>query len=267
MKLDNKFYEKYFDTDAYEVFRYDVGSFCTRRYIVQSLKSQSGNILEIGVGISSLLEDLQKFTCYGIDISSTAIERSKKIFEYNGKKAELVVGDAQELPFEDNFFDAIVSSHTLEHVEHDENVLKECARVLKPGGEVIFFVPGRVCGTATPDEWKSLGHYRTYNKERFAKLENAVNHDLKLASITFPHKIHNVIWNRMKHVVRALNYPIKKWIMRDGKTYEVRPWYQKFFLPVIATTLDGVDCLTKKRQSNFLSSDFNVLARFEKLKK
>ena len=51
------------------------------------------------------------------------------------------VADCSRLPFADGSFDLVVHSHVLEHVADDVAVLRECLRVLRPGGRVVFNVP------------------------------------------------------------------------------------------------------------------------------
>lgn len=259
-----QFYEHYFDSADYDVFRYDVGSFCTRQFIIKNIKNCEGRVLEIGVGISTILEDLAQFDRYGIDVSSKNIELAASIFSDKKMTAKLQVANAEELPFESNFFDVIVSSHTLEHVKNDTAVLRECSRVLKSGGEALFFVPGRVSGIATQEEWEKLGHYRMYNSARFMSLEKSVLPHMRLTHLIYPHKIHNLVWNKTKKLFRWVNYPVKKWILRDHKTYELRPIYQKLFMPAMAKTLNYLDAKVMNFEDNFLGKEFNVLARFEK---
>jgi SAM-dependent methyltransferase len=54
---------------------------------------------------------------------------------------EFVTGFGEELPFRDNYFDAITSVDVFEHVEDLEKVLRECWRVLKTGGTVYGVFP------------------------------------------------------------------------------------------------------------------------------
>jgi len=261
-KID--FYNHYFDNTDYIVFRYDAGSVATRKIILKNIQTQQGTVLEIGTGFSTLLEDLPNFTKYGIDISEKTIAHMRDHFAQKNIQANLCAADAESLPFEANFFDVIVTSHTLEHIKDDLRVLQECARVLKPGGELIIFVPGRINGLATEEEWLRVGHYRMYNSTRFYELENNLAGKLDLKTVCYPHKIHNLVWNKLKHAFRWANYPIKKYILRDGKTYEARKTYQKVVLPIMVTLLDFLDRYTIHKEKNFLGTEFNVLARFEK---
>ena len=52
-----------------------------------------------------------------------------------------VAADLKALPFSDHAFDAILSSHVLEHIEDDGKALREFGRVLQPGGQAIIMVP------------------------------------------------------------------------------------------------------------------------------
>lgn len=49
--------------------------------------------------------------------------------------------DMHALPYDAETFDLVIHSDTLEHVEQPIHALKECRRVLKPGGAVCFTVP------------------------------------------------------------------------------------------------------------------------------
>ena len=57
------------------------------------------------------------------------------------KERPIVQGSAEALPFENDTFDVVYSSHVLEHVDSESKALQEMYRVLKPHGVLIIGVP------------------------------------------------------------------------------------------------------------------------------
>ncbi len=49
--------------------------------------------------------------------------------------------DLTDLPLPDGLFDAVISSHVLEHIQDDRRAISELVRVLKPGGWALILVP------------------------------------------------------------------------------------------------------------------------------
>ncbi|WIF96027.1 class I SAM-dependent methyltransferase [Caminicella sporogenes] len=80
---------------------------------------------------------------YGIDPIKSYKEEAEKLAEKKGlkDKFEFIIGDAANLPFEDNFFDTIILNDAMEHVDMPEKVLDECYRTLKKGGRVYINFP------------------------------------------------------------------------------------------------------------------------------
>jgi SAM-dependent methyltransferase len=52
-----------------------------------------------------------------------------------------VFADCHQLPFADGYFDSVICTQVLEHVPEPERVLRETARVLRPGGVLILTAP------------------------------------------------------------------------------------------------------------------------------
>lgn len=52
-----------------------------------------------------------------------------------------IVGSAETIPIKDNTVDLIISQETFEHIQNPELALKECFRILRPGGSIYFQVP------------------------------------------------------------------------------------------------------------------------------
>lgn len=95
-------------------------------------------ILEVGCGPGANVWYISRegFQSYGIDGSPTAIEKAKKRMEEESLKADLQIGDINQLPYEDNFFDAVIDNECIYSNVYDDsdNILKEIKRVLKGGG-------------------------------------------------------------------------------------------------------------------------------------
>lgn len=102
-------------------------------------------VLEIGFGTGTGLPDLARAAgktggVWGVDISSKMVAAAQARAKAAGlsEQINLVRGDAAQLPFDDEFFDAIFMSFTLELFDTPEIpvVLSECKRALKPGGRL-----------------------------------------------------------------------------------------------------------------------------------
>lgn len=72
-----------------------------------------------------------------------AVDVSAEELALNRDVDEAVVADAGHLPFPDGSVDAILSRTVLEHVPDVPGAAREMARVTRPGGTVLHFVPGR----------------------------------------------------------------------------------------------------------------------------
>jgi phosphatidylethanolamine/phosphatidyl-N-methylethanolamine N-methyltransferase len=112
-----------------------------RRAAAQAAREVCGRILEIGVGTGLSFDDYDATTeITGIDLSEPMIARARERAasgRYPHVKG-LAVMDAHDLRFEDASFDCVVGQFVITLVEDPERVLSECARVVRPGGEIIL---------------------------------------------------------------------------------------------------------------------------------
>ena len=112
-----------------------------RRAAAQAAREVGGRILEIGVGTGLSFDDYNDTTeITGIDISEPMILRARSraaTGRYPHVKG-LAVMDAHELRYPDASFDCVVGQFVITLVENPERVLSECARVVRPGGQIIL---------------------------------------------------------------------------------------------------------------------------------
>ncbi|MEM4461132.1 MAG: class I SAM-dependent methyltransferase, partial [Nanopusillaceae archaeon] len=102
-------------------------------------------ILDLGCGSGRHLVYLAKkgFKVYGIDISIHGLKIAREWLKKEGLKAKLKVGDIyKKLPYESDFFDAIICIRTLNHgkIEWIRKAIKEMHRILKSNGYIFVTV-------------------------------------------------------------------------------------------------------------------------------
>jgi len=122
-------------------------------------------ILDVGCFNGSFLEPLVNDNeCYGVDISEEGLDIAKK----KGIKVFKVDLEKGSLPFPNNFFDIVVSTHTLEHIFNTDHVLREIWRVLKPKG--VFYVVVPNTNTIIGNLFKIIFDLPFYNEARYKSL-------------------------------------------------------------------------------------------------
>ncbi len=99
-----------------------------------------GQVLEIAMGTGRNLPfyatDME---ITGIEISPAMLEIARQRARDLHRKVELVVGDAQALPFPDKHFDTVVCTISLCSIPDERKAITEVKRVLRPGGRFVAF--------------------------------------------------------------------------------------------------------------------------------
>lgn len=121
------------------------------------------NILDIATGtgdLAILMANTKADKIIGLDISAGMLEVGKqKIAQKNlSHKIEMILGDSENIPFEDNTFDAITVAFGIRNFENLEKGLSEILRVLKPNG--IFVI----LETSIPEKFPFKQGYHIYTK-------------------------------------------------------------------------------------------------------
>jgi len=105
--------------------------------------------------------------------------------------AHTVIGDAQNLPFENNTFDVAIMDAVLEHVPEVEKAFNEVSRVLKPGGVFIGYVAFMECFheiSYSHLSFKAMEYYSEINNLKLTKISGGSRFgiDYHLAVLFYP---------------------------------------------------------------------------------
>lgn len=178
-------------------------------------KSNPKNILDIATGTGDLAINLTKTNAkeiIGLDISDGMLEVGRQKITH--KKLEgiisMVIGDSENLPFEDNTFDAITVAFGVRNFENLEKGLSEILRVLKPQGVFV------ILETSVPEKTPFKQGYKLYSKyilpaigKLFSKDQSAYSYLSESASV-FPYgeALNNILiktgFNNVNHNPQTL---------------------------------------------------------------
>jgi len=155
-------------------------------------KKNPENILDIATGtgdLAILMTQTSAKKIVGLDLSLGMLDVGKqKIIDKNlTERIEMVVGDSENIPYPDNYFDAITVSFGIRNFETLEKGLAEIYRVLKPNG--IFVI----LETSVPTKFPFKQGYAFYTKlilpligKIFSKDNNAYGY-LSESAANFPY--------------------------------------------------------------------------------
>ena len=117
-------------------------------HCVQRLKPRPNeSILDVatGTGWTARILAERGASTTGIDYSEELILAAREIAKQRGLTITFDVGDAHQLPYPDDSFDAVVSTFGIIFVSQPEVAAKELARVCRPGGRLALAVWARDC--------------------------------------------------------------------------------------------------------------------------
>jgi len=154
-----------------------------RRALVDAVQLRGGErVLDVATGTGMVAAELCsrcECTVVGVDQSEAMLSVARARFAALGSsQVQLVQGEAEELPFADDSFDALTFTYLLRYVDDPARTLRELVRVVRPGGIVASlefgvppFVPARAAwrlytsialpalgGLASP-EWKEVERF------------------------------------------------------------------------------------------------------------
>lgn len=202
-------------------------------------------VLEVGVGAATDFLQWAKngAELYGIDLTPEAVAYAEHRLQlYNLAAKEIKVNDAENLPFQDNFFDIVYSWGVIHHSPDTPKALSEIIRVLKPGGKAKLMVYNR----------KSVLAYVFWVKHAGLKLK-------------WNQSVADVLWNRMEsfgtkgYTIDEVQELLKGKSVKDVEIKTVITYYDKLkrfnkFMQMFSSIL--LMLMNKKKAGWFLTIEF-----------
>jgi ubiquinone/menaquinone biosynthesis C-methylase UbiE len=184
---------------SYDDKRFDYFRFMQKKAISQIVIKDNMTFLDLGCGtgwavryVSNLTKGNGKY--WGIDISNGMIDKAK-INSQRFENIDFLRASAEELPFDNDYFDNIICTNSFHHYLHPDIVLKEIFRVLKPDSRIYIL-------DVTSDDnfisWinrkvqkKEKAHVRFYSTSEYKDMftKSGLKH-IKSKRLTYPMKLH-----------------------------------------------------------------------------
>lgn len=107
-------------------------------------------VLDVGCGWGRSISGIKYFMpgaiIVGVDSDQVRLDKAREILDdlQLGDNVELKVGDADNLAYDDNTFDVVISARLLQYVPDPVHTVKEFHRVLKPGGRLVVTAPNKL---------------------------------------------------------------------------------------------------------------------------
>ena len=194
--MDDEVYKKYYETVAtqkniwdtphntpmyfQEMIRYEA--------VLKRLPRSATQVVDLGCGDGYLSYLMAKagHVVTSVDLSANRLKKFESVArEYH---IQQVQADIKNTGLPASFFDAVVCSEVLEHIEGYEDVLREAHRILKPGGTFIVTVPYNeqlkiiICPHCHKPFYRD-GHVNSFNKKNLAESLKKAGFDVELQTM------------------------------------------------------------------------------------
>ena len=94
-----------------------------------------GRVLDVGSGTGALLARILP------GVQTRACDYTDSLMALDGQKVDVANLNEDSLPYSDHSFDLVTCTEVIEHLENYRRLVRETARVLRPGGAVVFSTP------------------------------------------------------------------------------------------------------------------------------
>lgn len=118
-----------------------------------------------GYGSNILAQKIEQVV--GFDTSDVTVKEAAG--KYKRKNLKFVSSDT-DYNLEDNSFDLVISLHVIEHIQNDEAFLRDCCRIINPGGFFFLATPNRTMRLKPRGKPWNVFHIREYECKELEQL-------------------------------------------------------------------------------------------------
>lgn len=121
---------------SHNLFKFNAYVIARYQQVIRLIPSGNQRILDIGCGDGVLLSLIGHGRLYGVDLDQSSLD-----YAATKVKAKFLKVPAELLPFKSGFFDVVIATEIIEHLDQPEKLLAEAKRVLKRSGRLILTTP------------------------------------------------------------------------------------------------------------------------------
>lgn len=190
------------------------------------------DVLEAGSGEgygANMIADVAN-SVIGVDYDTSAVEHVRARYP----RVDMRQGNLAELPIEDESVDVVINFQVIEHLWDQLQFLRECFRVLRPGGELLISTPNRITFSPGRDTPLNPFHTRELNAAEMTELLGAAGFTVDL--FTGVHHGANLRALDAKHGGSFIDAQIERALAGE-------PWPAELTADVAAVTTDDFELL------------------------
>lgn len=161
----------------------------------------------------------------GLDYDASAVAHVRERYP----RVEMIQGNLADLPLEDASFDVVVNFQVIEHLWDQGRFLRECLRVLRPGGELLISTPNRI--TFSPGRDTPLNPFHTRELNAAELTELLVDAGFEVSQMIGVHHGANLKALDAKHGGSFIDAQIERALAGQ-------PWPAELTADVAAVTID-----------------------------